>query len=233
MVFFSRSKKVFLPIADQIRSWRRANRKMHWGIGVKEFERLENRVYDAEGEKGYLCGRVLNYGFGNDGAGNADAVLSGRLSWQYALRRWRRRTWQCQYLDFTKPDFIRLYPEAPPRPKGFYFCRVCIPKSVQQGTVAQFRKNRSNRTGLGPEGLQMLIITHSHLQQALNERRLPCLVFADYDVAPQGFYDFYDAVQMFCSNDTLGLGIGNIDRNYPLFAIPFMQMQLSDHAITK
>ena len=71
----------------------------------------------------------------------------------------------------------------------------------------------------------MIIITHPHLQQALNARRLPCLVFADYDVAPHGFYDFYDAMQMFCSNDTLGLGIGNIDRNYPLFAIPFMWMQ--------
>ena len=79
-------------------------------------------------------------------------------------------------------------------------------------------------TGLGPEGLQLLIITHPHLQQAINNRQLPCLAFADYDVAPHGFHDFYDAVQMFCSNNTLGLGIGNVDRNYPMFAIPSLKL---------
>jgi hypothetical protein len=56
--------------------------------------------------------------------------------------------------------------------------------------------------------------------RGLNSRQLPCLAFADYDVAPHGFYDFYDAVQMFCSNNILGLGIGNVDRDYPMFAIP-------------
>jgi hypothetical protein len=223
MWFFGRSRRVFLPVDDQIRYWRRANRKMRWGIGRGEFEDLKHHSLRVDDEENYFCGTVLSYGFGDDGSGNADAVLSGRITWQYANTNWRRRTWQCQYLDFTKPDFIRLDPESQPRPKGFYLCRICIPKSVQQGTVAQFRRNRGGRTGLGPEGLQLLIITHTHLQDALNERRLPCLVFADYDVAPHGFSDFYDAVQMFCSNDTLGLGIGNIDRNYPLFAIPYMQ----------
>jgi len=32
------------------------------------------------------------------------------------------------------------------------------------------------------------------------------------------------AVKMFFSNDTLGLGIGNIDRDYLLFAIPYMRI---------
>lgn len=231
MMFFGRSNRVFLPVEDQIRKWRRANRRMHWGIGKTEFEYLSHSPFKMDKLDGYRCGSVLCYGFGDDGAGNADAVLSGRLCWQYALKQWNLRTWQCQYLDFSKPDFIRLYPQAPPRPKGFYTCSLCIPKSVQRKTVAQFRKNRGDLTGLGPEGLQLLIITHPHLQQALNERRMPCLVFSDYDVAPHGFYDFYDAVQMFCSNDILGLGIGNIDRNYPLFAIP--HMQLVDRSSTK
>jgi hypothetical protein len=223
MLFFGRTKRVFLPVDDQIRNWRRANRKMRWGIDSAEFDVLNHHPLHLEYQNNYFCGTVLSYGFGDDGAGNADAVLSGRITWQYATRSWRRRTWQCQYLDFTKPDFIRLDPESQPRPKGFYWCRICIPKIALQCTVAQFRRNRDARTGLGPEGLQLLIITHPHLQDALNERRLPCLVFADYDVAPHGFYDFYDAVQMFCSNGTLCLGIGNIDCNYPLFAIPYMQ----------
>ena len=225
MLFFSHSRRVFLPIENQIRSWRRANRKMNWGIGREDFERLACQPFNIHEQKDYLCGTVLSYGFGDDGSGNADSVLSGRQAWRYARKRWKRRTWQCQYLDFSKPDYFRLYPEAPRRSKGFYTCHICIPRRVQQGTVAQFRKSCGERTGLGPEGLQLLIITHPHLQHALNDRRLPCLVFADYDVAPHGFYDFYDAVQMFCSNDIIGLGIGNIDRSYPLFAIPYMKIQ--------
>lgn len=225
MPIFGHSKRGFLPVEEQIAHWRRANRKMRWGIGKEAFEGVGQRPFTQHEQSDYVCGTVLCHGFGDDGAGNADAVLSGWRPWQYALKRWKGRTWQCQYIDFGKPDFIRLYPQAPRRPKGFCTCSVCIPKRVQSGTVAQFREYRSNRTGLGPEGLQLLIITHTHLQQALNDRRLPCLVFADYDVAPHGFNDFYDAVQMFCSNDILGLGIGNIDRNYPLFAIPFMQFE--------
>jgi hypothetical protein len=224
MLFFRRSSEVFLPLNVQVRQWWRANRKMRWGIRRAEFEDLADRPFSMDDLKNHLCGSVLSYGFGDDGAGNADVLLSGLRSWQYAQKKWKRRIWQCQYLDFGKADYIRLDPEAPTRPKGFYLCYICIPKNVQRGTVAQFRRNRGQRrTGLGPEGLQMLIVTHPHLQQALNDRRLPCLIFADYDVAPHGFSDFYDAVQMFCSNDTLGLGIGNIDRNYPLFAIPYMQ----------
>jgi hypothetical protein len=49
------------------------------------------------------------------------------------------------------------------------------------------------------------------------------MALADYDVAPYGFNDFYDAPQIFCSNQILGLGIGNVDRNYPLFGIPTLQ----------
>lgn len=40
---------------------------------------------------------------------------------------------------------------------------------------------------------------------------------------PHGFNDIYDALQMYCSNNTLGIGIGNVDRNYPLFGIPTLR----------
>lgn len=225
MWFFRNTDQLFLPIKEQLRNWRRANRKMKWGIKEDEFKNIEKNSFDLEFDDQHICGSVLSYGFGDDGCGNADAVLSGRMIWQYAVRKWKHRTWQCQYIEFRKQDYIRLYPQAPQRPKGFYHCTICIPKKVQQYTVAQFRKDSGKKTGLGPEGLQLLIITHPHLQQALNTRKLPCLSFADYDVAPYGHFDFYDAVQMFCSNNTLGLGIGNIDQNYPMFAIPYMQYQ--------
>lgn len=220
MWFSSRSHSIFLSAKYQIRNWRRASRKMKWKIAREEFDAVAAFPAREQSREDCICGTVLCYGFGDDGAGASDAVLSGSLAWQYALKRWKNRTWQCEYIDFEKTDHIRLDPQAPPRPKGFYPCEVCIPRKVQKRTVSTFRKHRGDWTGLGPEGLQLLIITHPHLQAALNDRRLPCLAFADYDVAPHGFYDFYDAVQMFCSNDKLGLGIGNVDRDYPMFAIP-------------
>jgi len=57
-----------------------------------------------------------------------------------------------------------------------------------------------------------------------NEREHPFMAFADYDIALYGYYDFFDAVQMFVSNGVLGLGIGNVDRNYPFFGIPTMKL---------
>lgn len=40
----------------------------------------------------------------------------------------------------------------------------------------------------------------------------------------QGYSDFFDAAQIFCSNEVLGLGIGNMDRDYPLFGIPTLRL---------
>ena len=224
MWFSSRSDKIFLSAKDQIRNWRRAIRKMRWAIGEEELDSIVPFSVNDQTIDGHICGNVLCYGFGDNGTGGSDAVLSGKRIWKYALKRWKNRTWQCQYIDFDKTDHIRIYPEAPTRPKGFYQCKICIPKEIQKITVSAFRKNCGKMTGLGPEGLQLLIITHPHLQQAINNRQLPCLAFADYDVAPHGFHDFYDAVQMFCSNNTLGLGIGNVDRDYPMFAIPSLKL---------
>lgn len=224
MWFSNRSDKIFLSAKEQIRHWRRASRKMKWEIGEEEFDAIGVFPANDKTYKGRICGTILCYGFGDDGAGGSDAVLSGKHTWQYALKKWKKRVWQCRYIDFDKADHIRLFPEAPSRPKGFYRCEICLPTKVQKLTVASFRKNCGEHTGLGPEGLQLLIVTHPHLQQALNCRRLPCMALADYDVAPHGFHDFYDAVQMFCSNNILGLGIGNIDRDYPLFAIPSLKL---------
>jgi len=64
-------------------------------------------------------------------------------------------------------------------------------------------------------------------ENMMNDRKIPFMALADYDVAPYGFNDFFDAVQIFCSNEVLGLGIGNVDFNYPLFGIPTIRFQLN------
>lgn len=226
---FSKSKTVIqdaiiLPIKEQKKAWRRADRKMGWGIDNEEFEMLETslplNLTDDDRMNGFI-GSALFYGFGDDGRGNSDAVLSGKCAWDYALRR--RKTWQCEYVNFNRPQDIRLRPEAPTRPQGFYLAKVTSGERFLKLTVTQVRKKLLIDTGWGPEGFQFLSITHPHFADLMNERKIPFMALADYDVAPHGFDDFYDAPQLFCSNSKLGLGIGNVDRNYPLFGIPALR----------
>ena len=217
-------KPKILSIKEQIKNWRRADRKMGWGIGNDEFERLEASsvppLRDNGGLNGFI-GSALFYGFGDDGRGNSDAVISGKLAWEYALKQ--RKTWQCEYVDFKKPQDIRLRPEAPARPQGFYYANIRAEKKSKSMTVSQVRKSLTTDTGWGPEGFQFLAITHAHFAELMNQRKIPFMALADYDVAPYGYNDFFDAPQLFCSNNKLGLGIGNVDRSYPLFGIPTLQ----------
>jgi hypothetical protein len=215
-----------LSINEQIRFWYKANRKMNWGITRDEFEKVEassrKTLNEDDRVKGFI-GLALFYGFGDDGYGYSDAVLSGKLVWEYACASRNRRTWQCEYVNFNKPRDIRLRPGAPARPKGFYSAKIQFGVKFKAMNVSQVRKKMTNFTGWGPEGFQFLCITHPHFVNLMNERKIPFMALADYDVAPYGYNDFFDAPQMFCSNNILGLGIGNVDRNYPLFEIPTLR----------
>ncbi len=210
----------------QIRAWRRAVRKMKWPIWPEEFNTIPRPPLSsptADNRKAYTLD-TLCYGFGDSTA--VDPLASGLEPWRFARKRWFQRTWQCRYIHFDRPDHIRLRPGAPMRPIGFYWARIHIPYGPVQTTVARFRKTLDgDYTGCGPEGIQMLCITHPHLARLMNRGRLPFLAFADYDVAPYGHADYFDAIQMFCSVDTLGMGIGNVDRDYPKFAIPSLQLR--------
>jgi hypothetical protein len=212
------------PVPAQIAAWRKANRKMRWKIPAPEFDAIPEPpgLTDTDIRDGFV-GVIVSYGFGDDGRGNADAVLSGKLAWDVAVKRRLLKTWQCRYVDFSRADHFRLRPNAPPRAKGFYFAKFRFGEFFPSTTVNQFRRQLKCDTGCGPEGIQFLTVTHRHCADLMNARRLLFMALADYDVAPYGFSDFFDALQMFCSVDTLGLGIGNIDRNYPLFGIPTLR----------
>jgi len=220
-------KSPIISVKEQIKKWRQADRKMGWDIGNDEFEQLEisspPALTDSDRAQGFI-GSVLFYGFGDDGHGNADAVLSGKLAWEYVRKSSKGKTWQCEYVDFNKPQDIRLRLGAPPRPKGFYNALIRSGERFKMMTVSQVRKTLESDTGWGPEGFQFLCITHPHFANLMNAREIPFMALADYDVAPYGYNDFYDAPQLFCSNSKLGLGIGNVDRNYPLFGIPTLRL---------
>ena len=116
---------LILPVQDQIKAWRKASLKMDWEITDDEFDMLQALplLRDEDRIQGFM-GAVLFYGFGDDGAGNADAVLSGKLAWEYACKRRKQKTWQCEYVNFNKPQDIRLRPGAPGRPRGFYWAKL-------------------------------------------------------------------------------------------------------------
>ncbi|MGD2127180.1 MAG: hypothetical protein PVG99_13930 [Desulfobacteraceae bacterium] len=217
---------LILPIETQIKAWHLANRKMAWGISRGEFEDIEEPPSLTENDRhdGFL-GVALFYGLGDDGSGNADSVFSGKMAWEYARKRRKPKMWQCQYIHFDEPEHIRLRPAAPPRPKGFYYAKFQPGKRFQALTVSQVRKRIEHDTCCGPEGIQFLVVTHSHFQRLMNERKFPFMALADYDVAPYGYSDFFDVPQIFCSNGILGMGVGHVDRNYPLFGIPTLRFQ--------
>jgi hypothetical protein len=229
-----RTRELILPLPEQIEAWRRANRKMSWGIMEEEFRRIQPPPpIDEDDRHDGFTGTALFYGFGNDASGHADALFSGKVAWEYALRFRKGKTWQCEYVHFDKPDYtdyVRLRPGAPARPKGFYHAKLQLGERYRDLTVSQVRKRFGRETGCGPEGFQLLAITHPHLSDLMNERKMSFMALADYDVAPYGYEDFYDAPQLFCSNGILGLGIGNIDRNYPLFGIPTLRLPNGDSA---
>ena len=213
-----------LPITDQIDSWRTANQNMVWGIQEVEFDRISAPPLLTEKDRrDGFGGVILCYGFGHDGHGNADAVLSGKLAWEYACKRRGVKTWQCEDIHFDRSDHLRLRPEAPPRPKGFYFSRLQTGERYQHLKVSQLLMRLDDQTCCGPEGIQLLTITHTHFTDRMNDRKMPFMTFGDYQVASHGFSDFCDALQMFCSQGILGLGIGKMDLNYPLFGIPTLR----------
>jgi len=214
-------ERAILPVEEQVRAWHIASRKMAWGIRKEEFHRIgiPPSLTDDDLAQGF-SGVSLFYGFGDDGFGHADSVLSGKSAWLYACKRKKGKVWQSPYIDFDRPDAFRLRPGAPPRPKGFYFARIQTGERFQTTTVSRVRRLFDSITGWGPEGFQFLCITHTHFIDLMSERKTPFMALADYDVAPYGFNDFFDVPQLFSSNRILGLGIGNADRNYPGFAIP-------------
>ncbi len=197
---------------------------MSWSIGKEEFAKIVDLLPltkdNKDTEHTAFC---LFYGFGDDDNNHADAVLSGKLAWDYARRSRKKETWQSPYINFDNPDAFRLRPDAPPRPKGFYFLKIQSFDEVLTMPASHARKLFNSRTGFGPEGLQFLCITHTHFPDLMSDRKVPFTVIADYDVAPYGYCDFFDVPQMFSSNRILGLGIGHVDQYYNGFGIPTIQ----------
>ena len=211
-------------VAAQIKAWRRANRRMRWKIPSAAFDAIgpPPGLGDGDRRDGFTE-VILCHGFGDDGQGHADPIASAGRAWAYALKTRRKKTWRCEYIAFDTAEHVRLRPGAPARPRGFYFVRINPGFKYRRSTVSQVRRSLGGDTGCAFEELQILAVTHSHWLEEMNRRRMPFMALADFDVAPFGYGDFYDAPQLFCSNGVFGLGIGHVDRVYPLFAVPVLR----------
>lgn len=214
-----------LSLEEQIKTWHAANNTMSWGIKNEEFDNimLPSPMTERDREQGF-AGVVLCFGFGDNGSGYSDSALTGKRVWDYARRIRKRMIWQSPYINFDRSDSFRLRPGAPARPRGFYFALIHTGERYQSLTVSQARARFEDSTGCGPEGFQFLCITHRHFTDMMDRREVPVMVLADYDVAPYGFNDFFDAPHLFSSKGILGLGIGNVDRIYQGFGIPVVKI---------
>ena len=208
-----------LSPGDQIKVWQKTAR-VKWPLltQAQQPQILQDDAVTLE-KQGWL-GPLLFHGFGDDGRGNSDQVHSGDLAWRRIKGR-HRKTWRCEYADFNRPEDMRLRPEAPRRPKGFYWAYMHPGEEFKNTTITQFRKALSQGvTGLAAEGLQLLAVTHPHLADLMEQEKYPFMALADYDVAPHGFNDFFESPQLFKSRGVVGMGVGNVDGTYPRFAIP-------------
>jgi hypothetical protein len=81
-----------LPVPEQIKFWKKANDKMKWRIQSDEFDRIETPPQLIEKDRcDGFSGVILSYGFDDDDHGNADAVLSSKMAWEYACQQKKRR----------------------------------------------------------------------------------------------------------------------------------------------
>ncbi|GMT46587.1 MAG: hypothetical protein IEMM0007_0153 [bacterium] len=88
-------ERAILLVEEQVRAWHIASRKMGWGIRKEEFHGIgiPPSLTDDDLAQGF-SGVSLFYGFGDDGSGHADSVLSGKMAWDYACKRKKGKLWQ-------------------------------------------------------------------------------------------------------------------------------------------
>ena len=99
---------LILPINQQIKAWHKANRKMAWGISIEEFDSIESPpLLTEEDQNNGFAGVVLFYGFGSDGCGQADSIMSANVCWEYARTYKKKNMWQCEYIDFERTETAR------------------------------------------------------------------------------------------------------------------------------
>jgi len=173
----------------------------------------------------------LFFGFGDDGKGNADPILTGHIFVTYLSEKYPNE--KSRFVDFYPPppdparfDFYRpkmkMRDGAADRPQGFYV-KALLPGDAEGGigmthkalSPADIRK--LSPWGWGPEGFQFLAIHEGYVQR-LTDKKAPAFVLGDYAIAPYGGNEYYSAPILGAVRGRLEIGITNVRDNIPKYA---------------
>lgn len=199
---------------DQISAWLDACNRGNFGISLPEFDAIPDpsELTYQDILDGFV-GVGLFYGFGGEGD-HSDMVLSGKIAWEYAASQCE--TWKWDSVNFDDPRYLNPRDGVHPRPKGFYWKKIQLGHVYQSKSVREVRNDLPTIDwGMGPEGIQLLAITHPHYVEQMNGRDVPFIDLPDYVVAPGvdgDFYHYYTPHLSFARGDgRLRLGAGSVD----------------------
>ena len=222
--------EAYLHPKQQLEKWKTLNEWLK-----KEFpkEVIPDALFQAE--EGRLSGLStkdrLFFGFGDDGTGNADPIVSGHLFVTYLAKHYPHE--QSRFVDFYPAppnpvsfDFyrpiIKLREGAAARPKGFY-TKSLLEKDYTDGIGAEHKAlspadvRKRSPWGWCFEGFQFLAIEEAYTKLLLDQK-VATFVLGDYAVSPYGTTDFSSTILLGHFRGKLEIGVTNTRDNIPKYA---------------
>jgi hypothetical protein len=186
LVFVSpaRSEEFQFPSPErQIELWKEANQRGNLGISKEEFASIPETPKLTEKDKvdGFV-GTGLFYGFGTNGRGIADIILSGKISWEY-IDKFYRCSGVSDYIDF-RWSRMGLRPGAWSRPKGFFWKKVHLGQKYRKCARDDRKLLPEGDTGASFEALQLAGILIPEYIPQMNGKDKPFWDMIDYNIMP-------------------------------------------------
>ncbi|MEK7286822.1 MAG: hypothetical protein AAB035_05950 [Nitrospirota bacterium] len=223
-------KEVYLSPSQQVEKWREINEWLKKSfpkevIPEEAFKAMEGQLKSVDSQS------RLFYGFGDDGAGNADSFLTGHLFVTYLVQKHPSEKWRFidfypappdpMRFDFYRPK-IKMREGAAVRPKGFYLKQI-LEKDYAEGIGATHQASspgdvrKLSPWGWGSEGFQFLALEDAYVKLIM-DKKVSAFVLGDYAVSPYGTNDFSSTMVIGHSRGKLELGMTNMRDNIPKFA---------------
>ncbi len=223
-------RESYLSPKQQHEKWKEINVWLKKGFPKEVIS--EETLQEGEARLNGLASQDrLFFGFGDDGQGNADPLLTGHIFVTYLIGKYPHEQWR--FVDFYPPppdpmrfDFyrpkIKMRDGAATRPKGFYVKQL-LEKDYEGGVGTQHKASspadvrKLSPWGWGPEGFEFLALEEAYVKLLL-DKKVPTFVLADYAVSPYGTPDFSSTILLGPSRGKLELGVTNVRDNIPKFA---------------
>ncbi len=221
---------ITLDLVAQLKKWRELNEwiKKHFSkdaIAEASFSDIAGK-FEGQGPRS-----LLFYGFGDNGAGQSDPLLTGHIFVTYLTGKYPNE--RSRYVDFYPPppdparfDFyrpkVKMRDGAAARPKGFYIKEV-LEKDYAEGIGATYAHlspgdvRKLSPWGWGPEGFQFLAVEEGYVDLLIG-KKVTMFTLGDYAIAPYGESDYYSTVFLGTSRNKLEIGVTNARDNIAKYA---------------